>query len=67
MNSNEKKVVDFRDEAGLSTRRLDIGLWYVRHRRFFVIVGIAILALTAASTVGYSLFLFFDYIFVGRK
>ena len=67
MKSDEKKVVDFRDEAGLSTRRLDIGLWYVRHRRFFVIIGIAILALTAASTVGYSLYKFSDYIFVGRQ
>jgi len=56
---------NYRDVEGLSTRRLDFGLWYIRNRKKFFIALVVILALTAAGTVGYSLYQFSAYLLVG--
>lgn len=66
-NTTEGRVREYRDEAGVSTRRLEAGLWYVRHRKLFFILIIIILAATAAGTLGYSLYKFGAYYLVERQ
>jgi hypothetical protein len=56
---------NYRDVEGLSTRRLDFGLWYIRNRKKFFIALVIILALTAAGTIGYSLWQFSSYLIFG--
>lgn len=65
-DSLDSRINEYRDTSGISTRRLDVGLWYLRHRKKFIVIFIAVLALTAASTIGYSLYKFSDYVFFGR-
>ncbi len=61
------QVERFRDVEGVSTRRLDIGLWYLKHRKKFFLVLIIVLILTAAGTIGYSLYQFSSYLLVGMR
>lgn len=63
----EDRVRRFKDAEGLSTRQLDFGLWYIRNRKKFFITLIVFLALTAAGTIGYSLYQFSSYLIVGIK
>lgn len=60
------KISNFRDESGVSTRRLESGLWYLRHRKHFFLGVIVFLSLVSLGTMGYSLYKFSHYIIVGR-
>ncbi len=63
----EKSVNNFRDAEGLSTRQLDFGLWYLRNRKKFFYTLVVLLTLTAAGTIGYSLYQFSSYLLVGMQ
>ncbi len=67
LNSSDSRLKNYRDEAGLSTRRLEAGLWYVRHRKLFIFLIIFILGATALGTLGFSLYKFGHYYFVERQ
>ncbi len=62
----QEEISTFRDESGVSTRRLEFGLWYIRHRKHFVIGVIIFLSLTSFSTLSYSIYNFSYYVIVGR-
>lgn len=59
-------ISNFRDESGVSTRGLEFGLWYIRHRKHFVIGVIIFLALVSLATLSYSIYNFSYYLIVGR-
>lgn len=60
------EISNFRDESGVSTRRLEFGLWFIRHRKHFFIGAIIFLSLISVSTIGYSIYNFSHYLIVGR-
>lgn len=64
-NPYDERVQQFRDTEGLTTRQLNVGLWYIKNRKTFFIILVIVLGLTAFATVGYSLYQFSSYIFVG--
>lgn len=64
--SIEKDVQSFRDETGLSTRQLDWGLWFIRHRKKTVVAAVWLLGLLGAATIAYSLYSVGHYFIVGR-
>ncbi len=66
-NTVENQVERFRDVEGLSTRRLDFGIWYLKHRKKFFFAIVAVLVITAAGTIGYSVYQFSNYLFVGMR
>jgi len=61
----DERLKHYRDVEGLSTRQLDFGLWYIKNRKKFFITLVIILALTAAGTIGYSLYQFSSYLIFG--
>ncbi len=63
----DERVKHFRDTEGLSTRQLDFGLWYLRNRKKFFFTLVFLLLLIAGGTIGYSLYQFSSYLFVGIK
>lgn len=65
-NTTEGRIREYRDESGLSTRQLEAGLWYVRHRKLFFILLIVVLGATAIGTLGFSLYKVGNYFFVER-
>ncbi len=70
VNKGEKtseQLKNYRDVTGLTTRELDFGLWYVKHRKQFFMMFIVVLALTAAGTIGYSVYQFSHYLLYGAR
>jgi hypothetical protein len=55
----------FEDSGGLSTQKLNLGLWIVSHRRWFVVGTIALLITLSAIFYGYSIYNYIDYYFIG--
>lgn len=62
----EADIPAYRDESGLSTRRLDWGLRFIRHRKTVVVFLIWFLIGAGVGTLGYSLYSFAHYLIVGR-
>lgn len=60
------QISNFRDESGVSTRRLEFGLWYLRHRKHFYLGIIVFLSLVSLSTILYSGYTFSHYLIIGR-
>jgi hypothetical protein len=60
-----EQISNFRDESGVSTRRLEIGLWFIRQRKHFVVTVIVILSLTSLITLSYSIYHFSHFLIVG--
>lgn len=68
MKKNEQldeRVNQYRDTGGLSTRQLDVGLWYVRNKKKFFVILVIALILIATGTISYSLYQFSSYLIVG--
>jgi hypothetical protein len=61
----DERLDRYSDTEGLSTRQLNIGLWYVRNKKKFFVILIILLILTAVGTIGYSLYQFSSYLIVG--
>jgi len=58
---------NFHDIEGLSTSKLNFGLWIVDHRRAFIIGLLAFLALAGGIFVFYSGYNYIDYFFFGGQ
>lgn len=58
----KKKVKKYKDTEGLSTKKLDFGLWYVEHKRYFRQAFIGFLIIIGAVTWIYSIYGFAYYI-----
>jgi hypothetical protein len=63
----EKKLNDFTDVDGISTRRLSFGLWYMKHRHHFFLTAVWLLTIVATVLWAYSLYYFSHYLLVGSK
>ena len=55
----------FEDSDGLSTQKLNLGLWIVSHRQWFVVAIIVLLIALSAIFYGYSIYNYIDYYFIG--
>jgi len=67
ISSIDDSVNKYKDTAGLTTRQLDFGLWYLRSRKKFFIVLLTVLVLLAVTTIGYSLYHFANYLIYGME
>ncbi len=56
-----KKVKEYKDTEGLSTKELDFGLWYIEHKRYFRQAFIGFLIVVGAVTWTYSIYGFAYY------
>lgn len=63
----EKKLNNFTDVEGLSTRGLTFGVWYMKHRRNFFLIAVWFLTIIATVLWVYSLYYFGYYLLVGSK
>ncbi len=61
------KAEKYKDTEGLSTKKLNFGLWYVQHREQFKKTLIGLLAAVAAVFCLYGMYGFVYYIFWGMK
>ncbi len=66
-NNVQPELTPFRSEAKISNFRLDFGLWFLKNRKHFVMGWIALLSVIILVTLGYSLYQFSYYQFVGKK
>jgi hypothetical protein len=53
--------------GGISTSKLNIGLWIVSHRRQFILGVIAFLVVLSVALYSYSIYNYIDYLFFGGK
>lgn len=63
----EKKLNNFKDIEGVSTRGLSFGLWYMKHRHTFFLSAVWFLTILATVLWVYSLYYFGYYLLVGSK
>lgn len=63
----EARVERYSDLEGVTTKKLNIGLWYIKHTKFFFLLVVWILGITAAVLWSFSLYLLSDYLFRGIK
>lgn len=63
----EKKLNNFIDVDGISTKSLSFGLWYVKHRHAFFMASVWALSILATVLWVYSLYFFGYYLLVGMK
>jgi len=61
----EEQLKRYKDTEGLSTQRLNFGLWYFRHRKNFFLTIVGVLSVLAAALFIYSLYYFGDYLLRG--
>lgn len=66
-NDLKKRMEDFQDTEGLSTKKLNFGLWYIEHRRIIQQSGIGLLAAFSTFFWLYFLYGITSYIFWGMK
>lgn len=62
-----KKVKEYKDVEGLTTRKLEFGLWFVEHRAFFKKVIIGLLVAVSAVSWSYTIYGLAYYIIYGMK
>lgn len=67
VNNKPANISHFRDETGVSTKELETGLWFITHRKHFIIAAVAVLGITSLITWSYSLYRWGDYFFSGLK
>lgn len=63
----ENRVEKYEDVSGISTKRLDFGLWYVERRKYFRAGFSVFLILIAVLTWGYTSYNFIYYYTIGIK
>jgi len=63
----EKRLKNYRDVDGVTTRTLSFGVWYMKHRRTFFLAAVWFLAILATVLWAYSLYYFGYYLLVGMK
>ncbi|MFH0951412.1 MAG: hypothetical protein V1765_02985 [bacterium] len=61
----EEQLKHYKDSEGLSTHRLNFGLWYFRHRKHFFLTIVGILSVVATVLFIYSLYYFGNYLLRG--
>lgn len=70
-DNNESKMKEeverYKDVGGLSTKKLNFGLWYVEHREQFKKILIGFLAAVAAVSWLYTMYGFIYYVIWGMK
>ncbi|PJA09536.1 hypothetical protein COX68_02630 [Candidatus Falkowbacteria bacterium CG_4_10_14_0_2_um_filter_41_15] len=57
----------YQDSGGITTKRLNLGLWIVSHRRQFILGVIGVLIGVSAIFYGYAIYNYVDYLFFGGK
>ncbi|NCN25382.1 hypothetical protein COT94_03405 [Candidatus Falkowbacteria bacterium CG10_big_fil_rev_8_21_14_0_10_37_14] len=63
----DRQVKDFVDVSGVSTRFLDLSLWYMEHKKFLFLLTVWFLALFAAVLWSFCLYYFTYYLLVGVR
>lgn len=61
----KKRLEEFAGSEGLTTKNLDLGLWYIKHRRHFFLGTVGVLGLVAIMLWGSSLYYFGSYVLNG--
>lgn len=67
VNNKPVNISHFRDETGVSTEELETGLWFITHRKHFIIAAVAVLGIISLITWSYSLYRWGDYLFSGLR
>jgi hypothetical protein len=57
----------YQDSGGLTTKKLNIGLWIVSHKRQFILATTGGLIALSAVFYGYSIYNYIDYLYFGGK
>lgn len=60
-----KQLSNFEGSEGLATKHLDLGLWYIKHRRHFFLGLVSLLSVVAVILWGSSLYYFGSYVLKG--
>jgi len=63
----KKQVEEYKDTEGLSTKKLNLGLWYVEHKRDFRLIFMGLLIAFSAITWAYSIYGLAYYIVRGME
>lgn len=63
----DRRVKDFVDIGGVSTRFLGLSLWYVEHKKFLFLLTVWFLALSATVLWSFCLYYFTYYLLVGAR
>lgn len=58
---------NFASQTDVSAKGLEVGLWYIRHRKNLYIAIIVILGLIGSVSLGYSIYKFSHYLLVGQE
>jgi hypothetical protein len=61
------RVERYTDIEGVSTKRLNTGLWYIKHTKLFFLIVVWTLGITAAVLWSFALYFLADYLFIGIK
>lgn len=61
------RVNRYSDQEGLSTKQLNVGLWYRQQSKLFFLIIVWALVIVASVLWSYSLYFLGDYLFVGLK
>lgn len=61
------RVNRYSDQEGLSTKQLNVGLWYRQQSKLFFLIIVWALVVVASVLWSYSLYFLGDYLFVGLK
>lgn len=65
---NKKINLDrYRDPGGLTVKKMDIGLWFVRNRKHFIFIFMIVMAMIGAVTWGRFFYVYGSYVIVGMK
>lgn len=62
-----ERVNRYTDREGLSTKQLNVGLWYKQKTKLFFLIIVWTLVIVASVLWSYSLYFLGDYLFVGLK
>ena len=57
----------FQDLGGFTSKKLNLGLWIVSHRRYFITGTIVLLIALSAAFYGYTIYSYIDYYFFGGQ
>lgn len=67
----DKKIInlgkEFRDREGITEKKLNVGLWYVEHRRQLRVIFISFLALLASASWAYTIYGYAYYLIRGMN
>ncbi len=57
----------YQDSGGITTKKLNLGLWIVSHKRQFILGVTGVLIALSAIFYGYSIYNYIDYLYFGGK